>query len=111
MKTTNCIEDGVDSWEEQYIEGSQIDRKLVNELINEDFDLTQADLDYWSAAIQYSISGIPKQYFATVMRKQKNDCNIPIYGKWLWLLPILDAILKASASNPCIQQRHHIWDY
>lgn len=43
MKTNHRIEDGADSWEEQYIDDSQIDQKLVNELRNKDFDLTQAD--------------------------------------------------------------------
>lgn len=69
MKTNHRIEDGADSWEEQYIDDSQIDRKLVNELKNEDFDLTQADQDYCSAAIRYIISGVLHQYFATAMRR------------------------------------------
>lgn len=51
MKTNNCIEDGADSWKEQYIDSSQIDQKLVNDLINEDFELIQADRVYYLAAI------------------------------------------------------------
>lgn len=81
MKTNHCIEDGTDSWEEQYIDDSQIDWKLINELRNKDFDLTQADQDHCSEAIRYIIFGVLHQYFATAMRRQKDDRNIPIHRK------------------------------
>ena len=87
MKTNYHIKDGADSWENQYINDNQIDRKLVNELKNKDFDLTQADQDHCSTAIQYIISGILYQYFATTMRRQKDNRNILIYYKWPFLLP------------------------
>lgn len=51
MKINNHIEDGTDSWEEQYIDNSQIDQKLVNDLINEDFELIQANQIYCLVAI------------------------------------------------------------
>lgn len=87
MKINNRIKDGVNSWKEQYIDNSQIDGKLVNDLINEDSELIQADRVHCLAAIRYIISGVLEQYFATTMRKQKNDRNIPIYHKWPSLLP------------------------
>ena len=40
IKINNCIKDGADSWKKQYINNSQIDWKLVNDLINEDLELT-----------------------------------------------------------------------
>ena len=70
-----------------YINDSQIDRKLVNELKNKDFDLIQADQDHCSAAIRYIISGVFYQYFATAMHRQKNDRNILIHRKWPSPLP------------------------
>ncbi len=58
MKTPNGIDNPDHSWEDQYLDRSQIDRRLVNQLRNKDFELTQADFDYRSAMIRYSISGV-----------------------------------------------------
>ncbi len=58
------------------------------------------DEDHQSAAIQYTISGVLEQYFATTMRKQKNDCNIPIYRKWPSPLPDIRCRLKKADILP-----------
>lgn len=87
MKTPNGIENLDHSWEDQYLDRSQIDRRLVNQLRKKDFELTQADFDHRSAVVQYSISGVLEQYFAIAMQKQKNDRNILIYRKWALPLP------------------------
>ena len=97
MKTNHCIEDSANRWEEQYINNSQIDWKLINELRNKDFDLTQADQDHCSAAIRYIIPRVLHQYFATAMHRQKNDCNIPIHRKWPSPLP--DIKCKPDIAN------------
>ena len=82
MKTPNGIENPDQSWEDQYLDRSQIDRRLVNQLRNEYFELNQANFDHRSAVVRSNISGVLEQYFATAMRKQKNHRNIPIYRKW-----------------------------
>lgn len=87
MKTNHRIENGADSYKEQYIDNSQIDQKLVNKLRNKDFNLTQANQNYCSAVIWYIILRVLQQYFATAMRRKKDDRNIPIYRKWLFPLP------------------------
>ena len=86
MKINHHIEDSADSWEKHHIDDSQIDWKLINKLRNKDFDLTQADHDYCSLAIRYIIFGVLHQYFATAMRRQKNNRNISIYRKWSFSL-------------------------
>ncbi len=35
-----------DTWLERYIDSTEIDRRLVNTIVNEDFDLTQMDHDH-----------------------------------------------------------------
>lgn len=88
MKTANSIHGPTNSWEEKYIDSSQVDKRLVNQLREHDFELKQADKDYQSAAVRYTISGVLEQYFATAIRKEKNNRNIPIYQKWP--LPLRD---------------------
>lgn len=100
MKTPNMMEDMADSWEEQYIDSNQVDQKLVNELTNEDFDLSEADFTHQSAAIRYTISDVLGQYFATAMRRQKNDRNIPIYRKWPSPLPDVRCKLEPADILP-----------
>lgn len=46
------------------------------------------NFDHQLAIVWYSISEIFEQYFATAMQKQKNNCNILIYCKWV--SPLLD---------------------
>lgn len=46
--------------------------------------------------VQYSISGVLEQYFATAMQKQKNNWNIPIYCKWASLLRDIRCSLKKA---------------
>ena len=84
---TNCIEDNVDSWEKQYIDDNQIDWKLINELINKDFDHTQVNQDFYLAIICYNIFEVFEEYFTTAIRRQKNNCNILIHCKWPLALP------------------------
>ncbi len=35
-----------DTWLEYYIDSTEIDQRLVNTIVNKDFDLTQTDHDY-----------------------------------------------------------------
>ena len=54
------------------------------------------DKDHQSAAVQYTIFGVFKQYFATAMQKQKNDYNILIHRKWLLPLPDMRCRLEKA---------------
>ncbi|WP_375449348.1 hypothetical protein [uncultured Nostoc sp.] len=76
-----------DTWFERYIDSLQIDRRLVNTVANQDFDLTQADHDYRSATNRYIFSEVLGQYFSKSMHKQKNTQGVSIYQKWETLLP------------------------
>lgn len=58
MKTAKGIKNPDISWEDKYLDRSQIDRRLVNQLRNKDFGLTQADFDHQLVMIRYSISGV-----------------------------------------------------
>ncbi len=100
MKTPNGIENPTNSWEDEYIDSSQVDRRLVNQLKESNFELKQADKDYRSVAVRYTFSKVLKQYFATVMRKQKHDRNIPIHRKWPSPLPNIRCRLKKADILP-----------
>ncbi len=39
IKTPNGIENLIDSWEDEYIDSSQVDKRLVNQLKESDFEL------------------------------------------------------------------------
>ncbi len=71
-----------------------MNKRLVNQLKENNFELKQADKDYQSMTIQYTISRVLKQYFATAIQKQKNDYNIPIHRKWPLPLPEIFGDLK-----------------
>ncbi len=58
-----------DTWLERYINSDQIDRRLVNTLTNEDFDLTQPDRDHRSATNRYIFFEVLGQYFSKSMHK------------------------------------------
>ena len=58
-----------DTWLERYIDSTQIDRRLVNDIVNKDFDLTQMDHDHRSAANRYIFSEVLGQYFSGMMHK------------------------------------------
>ncbi|WP_375449164.1 hypothetical protein [uncultured Nostoc sp.] len=72
---------------ERYIDSDQIDRRLVNTVTNEDFDLTQPDHDHLLATNQYIFSKVLGQYFSKLMHKQKNTQRISISQKWETPLP------------------------
>lgn len=76
-----------DTWLERYIDSTQIDRRLVNAITNEDFDLTQRDHDHRSAANRYILSEVLGQYFSGSMYKQENTQVVSIYQKWETPLP------------------------
>ena len=61
-----------DTWFERYIDSSQIDRRLVNTVVNQDFDLKQADHDHRSVTNRYIFFEVLGQYFSKSMHKQKN---------------------------------------
>lgn len=49
IKILNSIENptnSCNSWEDEYIDSSQVDRKLVNQLSEKGFELGQAEKDY-----------------------------------------------------------------
>ena len=71
-----------DTWLERYIDLTQIDRKLVNDVISKDFDLTQTDHDHRSATNRYIFSEVLNQYFSGMMHKQRNTQGVSIYRKW-----------------------------
>lgn len=77
----------VDTWFEHYINLDQIDWRLVNTFVNEDFDLTQPDHDHWSATNWYIFSEVLGQYFSKLMYKQKIIQGVLIYWKWKTFLP------------------------
>ncbi len=81
MMIPNGIENPTNSWEDEYIDSNQVDRRLVNQLRKSDFELKQADKDHRLAAVQYTISKVLEQYSATIMWKQKNNRNILIHRK------------------------------
>lgn len=62
MKTSEEVEKD-NTWLEGYIVLTQIDQRLVNDLINKDFNLKKTDLNYWSAANQYIIFEVFSQFF------------------------------------------------
>ena len=96
IKTSNSIKNPTNSWKNNYIDSSQVDKRLVNQMREYKFELKQVDKDYWLAAIQYNISRILKKYFATAMWKEKNNRNIEIYQKWLLFLPDIKCKLKLA---------------
>ncbi len=51
MKTLNGIKNPTNSWENEYIDSSQVDKRLVNQLRESDFELKQVDEDHRSAAV------------------------------------------------------------
>ncbi len=69
------------TWLERYINSTKIDRRLVNTVVNKDFDLTQTDHDHRSAANRYIFSEVLGQYFSRLMHKQKNTQGVSIYQK------------------------------
>ncbi len=75
------------TWLECYIDSTEIDRRLVNTVVNENFDFTQTDHDHWSAANRYIFSEVLSQYFSRSMHKQKNTQGVSIYRKWETPLP------------------------
>ena len=75
MKTPNGIDSPTNSWEDEYIDSNQIDRRLVQQLKEHNFELKQADKDYQSAVVQYTIYKVFEQYFATAMRKKKTTAT------------------------------------
>lgn len=51
MKTPNSIGNLDYSWDDQYLDHSQIKRGFINQLRNKDFELTQVDFDHQSAVV------------------------------------------------------------
>lgn len=51
MKTPNEIKNLDHSWENQYLDRTQIDKGLVNQLRNKNFELTQVDFDHGLAVV------------------------------------------------------------
>ena len=94
IKTLNGIINWTNNRKREYIDNSQVDKKLVNQLRKSNFELKQTNKDHWSAAIQYTISGVFEQYFAIAIQKQKNNHNILIHQKWLLPLPDIRCRLK-----------------
>lgn len=87
MKTPGSMDGSGDTWAERYIDSDPIDRKLVNDLTCDDFDLDEEDISHRSAAVRYSISEVLSQFFHTAMQKQKNSQDKPMYTKWRSPLP------------------------
>ena len=46
MKIPNSIDNPDYSWEDQYYDRSQIDKRLINQFRDKDFERTQADFDH-----------------------------------------------------------------
>ena len=57
------------TWLKRYIDSIEIDQRLVNTVVNEDFGLTQMNYDHWSAINQYIFFKILGQYFSRSMHK------------------------------------------
>lgn len=51
IKISNGNENPDHSWEDQYLDHSQINRGLINQLKNKDFDFTQANFDDQSTVV------------------------------------------------------------
>ncbi len=71
-----------DTWLKHYIDSTEIDQRLVNTVVNKDFDLTQMDHDHRSVVNQYIFSKVFGQYFSQSIHKQKNTQKVSIYRKW-----------------------------
>ena len=46
MKTPNGIDNPTNSWEDEYINNNEFDRKLINQLKEINFELKQVEKDY-----------------------------------------------------------------
>ncbi len=57
------------TWFEHYIDSTEINQRLVNIVVNEDFDLTQTDHIHQPAANQYIFFEVLGQYFSRSIHK------------------------------------------
>lgn len=97
MKTPGSIDDSDNTWAKQYIDNDQIDRKFVNKLRYDEFELDKDDESHQSALVRYTISEVLDQFFFAAMNKQKNGYDRPLYTKWQSPLP--DVRCKNETSN------------
>ena len=71
MNTLRSLDSSTDNWYEHYLSSDQVDRKVVNLLINEDLALDNIAISHCFAAICYIISEVFNHYFSQVMQKDK----------------------------------------